>query len=83
MKMKNKKVIVYSTQMCPWCVKAKDWLKENHIEFENVDLSLAENRKRAIALIEKTGSSGVPQIQVGEEIIVGFDVGKLKELLDI
>ena len=81
--MTDKKVIVYSTQMCPWCVKAKDWLKENHIKFENVDLSLPENKERGIAVIQKTGSSGVPQIQVGEEIIVGFDKDKLKELLNI
>jgi glutaredoxin 3 len=81
--MTAKKVIVYSTQMCPWCVKAKEWLKENKIKFEDVDLSKSENRERAIKLIEKTGNSGVPQIDVDGEIIVGFDVDKLKELLGI
>lgn len=81
--MVDKKVIVYSTPACPWCVRAKDWLKEHKIEFKEIDLSLAENRQIAIELIQKTGSSGVPQIQVDTNIIIGFDAEKLKALLGI
>lgn len=77
------KVTVYSAPGCPWCVKAKEWLEENKVKFELVDLSKAENRERAIALIQKSGSSGVPQIEIDGEIVVGFDVERIKELLKL
>ena len=32
-------VKVYSTEMCPWCKKAKDFLTENKVEFEYIDVS--------------------------------------------
>ena len=36
------KVTVYSTPTCPWCHKAKDFLKANNIEFEDKDVSSDE-----------------------------------------
>ena len=36
--MAEGKVIVYSTEACPWCHRVKDFLNENNIEFENKDV---------------------------------------------
>lgn len=77
----NKKVIVYSTQMCPWCYKLKDWLKENKIQFEDVDVG--RDRNRAIEMVEKSGQMGVPVTDIDGNIVIGFDLPKLKELLKI
>jgi len=68
--MKTKKIIVYSTPTCPYCVYAKNFFKEKGLEFEDVDVST--DRVRAEEMIEKSGQMGVPVIDIGGEIVVGF-----------
>lgn len=75
------KVIVYSTVTCPWCFRAKDWLKEHNIKFEDVDVGA--DTARAQEMIDKSGQMGVPVIEVNGRIIVGFDEEALKEALGI
>ena len=72
-------VKVFSTPTCPFCVTLKEFLKDNNIEFE--DLDVAENDKARDEMIEKSGQMGVPVIEIGGEIVVGFDQGKIKKLL--
>jgi glutaredoxin-like YruB-family protein len=75
------KVKVYSTPTCPYCVKAKEFLKENNIEFEDIDVS--SNQEAAKEMVEKSGQMGVPVLEIGDKIIVGFDKEALKKELDI
>lgn len=75
------KVLIYSTPTCPYCIQAKDFFKENKIEFE--DYNVAENHDKAKEMVEKSGQMGVPVIEINGEIIVGFNQGKIKELLEI
>ena len=75
------KVIVYSTESCPFCVDAKDFLKKNKIKFE--DINVNENRKAAVEMIKKSGQTGVPVIDVDGEIIIGFDLPKIKKALKL
>lgn len=75
------KIIVYGTQMCPWCHKMTDWLKENDIKFEYIDVGT--NRDKAVEMVEKSGQMGVPVADVNGEIVTGFDMPKLKKLLNI
>jgi glutaredoxin-like YruB-family protein len=79
--MTEHKIKVYSTDSCPWCHKAKDWLKENNIEFE--DINVGEDQEAAKEMAEKSGQRGVPVIMVDDEIIIGFNEEKLKELLGL
>jgi len=79
--MTNHKVRVYSTPTCPWCHKTKEWLKEKNIEFE--DINVAEDQKAAAEMVEATGQRGVPVIQIDDNYIVGYDVAKMKELLEM
>ncbi|MFC1768745.1 glutaredoxin family protein [Nanoarchaeota archaeon] len=65
------KVKVYSTPTCPWCLKTKEFLKENKIEFD--DINVAEDEKARNEMIEKSGQMGVPVVAIGDKIIVGFD----------
>ena len=78
-------VKVYSTPTCPWCDKVKDFLKENNVEFENIDVS--EDQEAADEMIEKSGQMGVPVISIKkndkEHILVGFNEEKLREILEI
>ena len=75
------KVTVYSTTTCPWCVKAKEFLKQNKIKFE--DKNLPEDDKARNEMIKKTGQMGVPVIDINGEIIIGFDVERIKEALKL
>ena len=76
-----KSVVIYSTPTCPFCVRAKQYLKDNKIQFEDIDVS--ENHEKAQEMIKKSGQMGVPVLEIGEKIIVGFDKDKIKEALDI
>ena len=76
-----KNVIVYSTPSCPYCNMAKQYFKENDIDFTNYDVS--KNREKAKEMINKSGQQGVPVIDIDGEIIVGFDKSKVKQLLDL
>ena len=65
------KIEVYTTDYCPYCVRAKDLLKRKGIAFEEVMMSTQEER---MALMEKAGGRRtVPQIFTNDEAIGGYD----------
>ncbi len=75
------KVKVYSTPTCPWCVKVKEFLKENKIGFEEINVAGDENA--AQEMFNKSGQMGVPVTDIDGKIIVGFDKPKLKKALKL
>ena len=75
------KVIVYSTNSCPWCVKAKDFLKENKIDY--IEHNVAEDAKALEDMEEKSGQRGVPVLDINGTIIVGFDRDAIKAALKL
>lgn len=77
--VEKNKVKVYSTQTCPYCHAAKDFLKENKIAFEDIDVS--KDHDAAQEMIEKSGQMGVPVIDINGTIIVGFDKAAMKKAL--
>ena len=77
----SKKVMVYSTPTCPYCVRAKQFLKDNSIGFE--DINVAVDHEKAQEMVQKSGQMGVPVIDVEGEIIIGFDRDKLKSSLEV
>ena len=79
--MAEHKVTVYSTPTCPYCVKVKEFLKEHHVKYTEIDV--ASDRAKAEEMIEKSGQMGVPVIEVNDEIIVGFDKPALMKELKI
>jgi len=76
-----KNVLVYSTPTCPWCVRVKQFLKDNNITFQDYDVGI--DQAKANEMISKSGQMGVPVIDIEGEIIVGFDKEKIKQLLNI
>lgn len=79
MNPKNKKVIVYSTPTCPYCVMAKNFFKENDVSFEDVNVAI--DRARAQEMVNKSGQMGVPVIDIEGQIIVGFQPNVFEQLL--
>ena len=74
-----KKVKIYTTPTCPWCHKAKEYFKEHKVSYKEVNV--AEDEKARNEMMEKSGQMGVPVIDIGGKIIVGFDVGKIEAAL--
>jgi len=74
-------ITIYSTPSCHFCHAAKDFFKDNNITFTEHDVA-ADLDKRS-EMIDLTGQMGVPVIKVDEDVIVGFDEDKLRELLKI
>lgn len=77
----DKKVKIYSTPTCPWCIRLKQFLQENNILFENLDVST--DQVAAEEMIQKTGQMGVPVLDIEGEIIVGFDKDRIKTALGL
>lgn len=73
-------VKVYGTKTCHYCRMAKDFLTENNIEFEYIDVGeSAEAREE----LEKLGLRGVPVFKIGDKVIHGFVKENLKKELNI
>jgi len=75
------KIKIYSTPTCPWCHRVKEFLREKHIKFEDIDV--AANREKAQEMVEKSGQMGVPVIDIDGKVIIGFDKTELEETLNI
>ena len=76
-----KKVTVYSTPNCGYCVLAKDFFKTNKIDFKEIDVS--ENERAAQEIVKKTGQMGVPVIEIDGKMLVGFNKPAIKKILGI
>ena len=81
------KILMYSTAVCPYCIRAEQLLKNKGVaEIEKVRIDLDPARQQE--MIEKTGRRTVPQIFIGETHVGGCDdlyaldrAGKLDPLL--
>jgi len=59
-------------------------MAKNYFESKNVsysDINVAADHEKAHEMIEKTGQTGVPVIEIDDQIIIGFDQGRIEELL--
>ncbi len=74
-------VIIYSTPVCHFCHAAKDFFTEHNVKFTEHDVA-ADITKRQ-EMIDMTGQMGVPVIRIGDDVVIGFDQPKLKELLKL
>lgn len=75
------KVKVYSTPTCPYCVTLKQYLKDNKIEFDDIDVS--QDSVALDKMIEDSGQMGVPVVDIDGAIVVGFDKEAISKLLNL
>lgn len=81
------KVVMYCTEVCPYCVRAEQLLARKGVtEIEKIRVDLQPGLREA--MMERTGRRTVPQIYIGEHHVGGYDdmaaldrVGKLDQLL--
>jgi len=62
---------IYTTNTCPWCVKVKNYLKLQNIEFQ--ELNVQDNMEARDEMIKKSNQMGVPVLDINNNIIIGFD----------
>ena len=74
-------VKVYSTPTCPWCKKTKQFLEDNNVPYQNIDVT-TDNAGRE-EMVNKTGQLSVPVVDVDGEITVGYDENWLKQKLSL
>lgn len=72
-------VIIYSTPVCHFCQAAKEFFKENDVAYTEYDVAADADKREE--MIEMTGQMGVPVIRIGDDVVIGFDEEKVKELL--
>ena len=75
------RVIVFSTPTCSYCNSAKRYFKEKGIRFKDVDVS--RDTAAARDMVRRSGQMGVPVIDIGGKIVVGFDRPKINQYLGI
>lgn len=74
-----KDVTIYSTPVCHYCQAAKEFFKENNVEYTEHDVAGDADKRQE--MIEMTGQMGVPVIRIGDDVVIGFDQQKVEELL--
>ncbi|MDQ1208683.1 glutaredoxin 3 [Acinetobacter baylyi] len=80
-------ITIYSTTVCPYCIRAKQLLERKGVEYKEINLSNEAPEVR-VELMQRTHHRTVPQIFINDQFIGGFDQlyalerdGKLDELL--
>jgi len=73
------RVIVFSTPTCSFCNMAKQYFRQKGVKFKDVDVSRDPTAARD--MVRRSGQQGVPVIDIGGKIVVGFDRGKIEKYL--
>jgi len=60
---------------------AKDFFTANKVAFS--DFNVASDLEKRKEMIEKSGQMGVPVIYIGDEMVVGYDENRIKQLLGL
>lgn len=76
-----KSVTIYTTPTCHFCRAVKEFFKEHNVEYTNKDVTT--DKALADEMIAKSGQMGVPVIFVDNEMVIGFDESRLKQLLGV
>ena len=75
------RVIVFSTPACSFCNMTKKYFREKGIKFRDVDVS--RDMAAARDMVRRSGQQGVPVIDIGGKIVVGFDRVKIDKYLGL
>ena len=72
-------VKIYSTNSCPWCLKAKNYLQSKNIPCKEFNVS--EDMDAREEMILKSKQRGVPVLDINGTIIIGFDKNAIDRAL--
>lgn len=72
---------VYTTPTCPYCQMAKDYLKNQEVDFE--EMNVQDDLEARKEMVDKSGQLGVPVIAADGQTVIGYDIEKINKLLDL
>ncbi len=75
------RVLVFTTPSCPWCRRAKTYLRDRGVPFREVDVS--RDAAAARDLVRRSGQMGVPVIEIDGRPVVGFDRQRIDQMLGL
>ncbi len=75
------RVIVFTTPTCTYCSMTKKYFRDKGIKFREVDVS--RDAAAARDMVKRSGQMGVPVVDIGGKIVVGFDRPKIDKYLGI
>lgn len=64
-------IVIYTTQVCPYCVRAKQLFQRKGLAYREVDVSFDQAER--MALVARTKQRTVPQIFINDQHIGGCD----------
>nr|MDO8079566.1 glutaredoxin family protein [Candidatus Freyarchaeota archaeon] len=84
---KKHKIRMYAISTCVWCRRTKQFLKENSVEYEYVDVDLADKDdydKIRKEIVDRGGLLSFPVLIIDDnKLINGYRVDDIKEALEI
>jgi mycoredoxin len=73
------RVVVYTTSWCGWCRKTLAFLDQRGVAYENRDIEDDEMWREE--LLEKTGATSIPMVEIDGQVIHGYDPQRMSQLL--
>jgi len=83
---RNHKVFMYALSTCVWCKRTKQFLKDNDVDYEYVDVDLesGEDRKKIERELADRECYVYPALLIDDRRLVrGFNVEEIKEVLGL
>lgn len=74
-------VTIYTTPTCVYCKMAKDFFALNKVQYK--ELNVAEDDRAREEMVRKSHQLGVPVIEIGNEVFVGFNKREIARALGI
>ncbi len=74
-----KKVAIYTTTVCKYCALAKEFFKQNNIQYSEYNVGTDPLKRKE--MIDISGQLGVPVITIDDNVVVGYNEKILKQLL--
>jgi len=73
--MKPSKIRLFVKPWCGWCQEAEEWLDNRNIEYQTLDVT--NDREARQEMLQLSGQTLAPVIEVDGEILADFDTGQL------
>lgn len=74
-----KEIKVYTTRTCPWCVRLKEFLQQNGVDY--IERHVDTDNEALAEFNELDVGRGVPVTVIDGQVVKGFDQARLRELL--
>ena len=72
-------VVIFTSNTCPYCVAAKEYLNEKGVNYTEKNIQTDKTARKELM---NMGHMGVPVLLIDGEEIVGFDKARIDQLLD-